>query len=137
MVLAADTLEHVRDPKRLLNDAAGVLAPRGTVTTSVPNVRHWYPRAPIALGRFDYDQRGILDEGHVRFFTRASFERLVTRANFAVRRRKRSACWSRPTGSADEREHTNVFGKAERVALAASPSMSGFQFFYEVEPRGR
>ena len=37
---------------------------------SVPNFGHWYPRGRVAVGRFDYDQRGPLDRGHVRFFTR-------------------------------------------------------------------
>ena len=37
----------------------------------------WYPRIKVAVGRFDYDQRGILDAGHVRFFTRGDFERLA------------------------------------------------------------
>ena len=47
------------------------------VIASVPNFGHWYPRPRVALGRFDYDRRGILDVGHVRFFTRQSFEHIV------------------------------------------------------------
>ncbi len=43
---------------------------------SVPNFNHWYPRGRIVAGRFDYDQRGPLDRGHVRFFTKRSIERL-------------------------------------------------------------
>ena len=70
VVLAADVLEHVRRPESLLRDAAGVLAPGGTVVTSVPNFAHWYPRLRVGIGRFDYDRRGILDADHLRFFTR-------------------------------------------------------------------
>ncbi len=87
VVLAADVLEHVREPARLLADIRTRVAPGGRVITSVPNFGHWYPRGRVAAGRFDYDRRGILDQGHVRFFTRASFERLVAATGFGVRRR--------------------------------------------------
>ena len=53
------------------------LRPGGTVIASVPNISHWYPRGRTALGLFDYDQRGILDTTHVRFFTRRSFVRMA------------------------------------------------------------
>ena len=52
-------------------DSAAAASRRGgTVVTSVPNFGHWYPRSRVAVGRFDYDRRGILDAGHLRFFTR-------------------------------------------------------------------
>ena len=76
-IVAADVLEHTIAPEHLLADIAERLAPGGAILVSVPNFAHWYPRVRVAAGRFDYDQRGLLDRGHVRFFTRRSFERLV------------------------------------------------------------
>ena len=77
---------------QLLSELIGRLAADGTILTSVPNFAHWYPRGRVAIGRFDYDRRGILDRGHVRFFTRRSFERMV------CRRRSRRA-WRAVVGS--------------------------------------
>ena len=77
VVIAADVLEHVRDPAATLAQIREVLRPGGTLLASIPNFGHWYPRARVALGLFDYDARGILDRDHVRFFTRRSFARLV------------------------------------------------------------
>lgn len=77
VVIAADVIEHVRDPDVLLADLAGRMAPTGMILASVPNFGHWYPRARTAAGLFDYDQRGILDRTHMRFFTRRSFRRTV------------------------------------------------------------
>ncbi len=88
VVLAADVVEHVRDPEMVLRAAAGRLAPGGLLVVSVPNFAHWYPRLRVAVGRFDYDRRGILDAGHVRFFTRRSFERMARAAGLRVRRRE-------------------------------------------------
>ena len=63
--------------------------PGGEILVSVPNFGHWYPRGKVALGRFDYDQRGPLDHTHVRFFTRRTFERLVNACGLAHRRARR------------------------------------------------
>lgn len=81
-VVAADVLEHVRSPQRLMEDIRNVMEPHGQLVVSVPNFAHWYPRLRVATGMFDYDRRGILDAGHVRFFTRRSFLRLAGRAGW-------------------------------------------------------
>ena len=49
----------------------------------------------VALGRFDYDRRGILDRGHLRFFTRRSFARWRSRPATASSGSSRPACRSR------------------------------------------
>ena len=84
VAICADILEHVRRPESLLAELRSVLRPGGSILASVPNFGHWYPRIRTALGMFDYDQRGILDHGHVRFFTRRSFERLIGRTGLRL-----------------------------------------------------
>ena len=90
-VVAADVLEHVRDPGRLLVELRPLLADGAVVLASVPNIGHWYPRLRVVSGRFDYDARGILDRDHVRFFTRRSFARLAQRSGWRITA-------TRPTG---------------------------------------
>lgn len=85
VVILADVLEHMPEPLRLLQDVRERLAPGGAVLVSLPNAVHWSVRAQIASGRFDYANKGILDRGHLRFFTRASAERLFEDAGFEVR----------------------------------------------------
>ncbi len=84
VVICGDVLEHVRRPEALLPELSTVIGPRGQVIASVPNFAHWYPRLRTAAGRFDYDQRGILDHDHVRFFTRRSFLKLCDRSGWEV-----------------------------------------------------
>jgi glycosyltransferase involved in cell wall biosynthesis len=137
VVVAADVLEHVTDPARLLGDKTAALAPGGRILVSVPNFGHWYPRGRVAIGRFDYDQRGPLDQGHVRFFTRRSFERLVTSNGLRVV--ARDTVGSPVDVLARGREDTTVgavangVAAADRAATRLWPTLFGYQFLYVLE----
>ncbi|MCB1182746.1 methyltransferase domain-containing protein [bacterium] len=96
-VVFNDVLEHVLDPGALLAAMAPLLVAGGCAVASIPNVRH-FPHLwdVVVRGRWDYTDEGILDRTHLRFFTRASMERLFAEAGFAVE----SVMGINPTGSA-------------------------------------
>jgi glycosyltransferase involved in cell wall biosynthesis len=141
VIVAADVLEHVREPEQLLISLAGRLAPGGSIVTCVPNFGHWYPRLRVALGRFDYDRRGILDRDHVRFFTRKSLERMVDRTGYSVRRREFLTLPVEVVrrGGAQERagageKALRAFQRIDRIGTALRPTLFAYQFLYELEP---
>ncbi|MDQ2724075.1 MAG: class I SAM-dependent methyltransferase [Actinomycetota bacterium] len=72
VVVFADVLEHLTDPLRILRQAPALLAPGGSVVVSIPNVAHGSVRLALLQGRFDYSGTGLLDDTHLRFFTRSS-----------------------------------------------------------------
>ena len=79
-----DVLEHLADPWSALR-AAAALAPQGVVLASIPNVRYW----PVAwrllrYGEFTYQDSGVLDRSHLRFFTRTSILELFVSSGFDV-----------------------------------------------------
>jgi methionine biosynthesis protein MetW len=77
-VVLADVVEHVRDPRALLRVVRdGLLAPGGSAVLSVPNVAHGSVRLSLLLGDFDATETGLLDETHLRFFTRRSLLSLL------------------------------------------------------------
>lgn len=84
VVVLADVLEHMGDPLKLLREATTHLAEGGRVLVSLPNAVHWSVRAQVALGKFDYTNKGILDRGHLRFFTKNSAQRLFDDAGLQV-----------------------------------------------------
>ncbi len=136
LVLCADVIEHVRNPERLLSDARGRLDAGGSLIASIPNFAHWYPRTRTALGLFDYDRRGILDNTHIRFFTRRSFEHLVRDAGFAVVRRDATGL---PLDVADRgadgtAEKLGLVGTIDRATVKLRPQLFGYQFLYELTP---
>ena len=137
VVVAGDVLEHVVDPQQLLTDIAGRLAVDGEVFVSVPNFAHWYPRAKVVSGRFDYDQRGPLDHGHVRFFTRRTFERLIDQCGLRIVEQQTvgSPFDVVARGASDDRV-ARVAGRvaaADRAATKMWPTLFGYQFLYRLE----
>jgi 2-polyprenyl-3-methyl-5-hydroxy-6-metoxy-1,4-benzoquinol methylase len=142
VIVAADVLEHTRRPDQLLDDIRRHLHPSGALVASVPNFAHWYPRVRVALGTFDYDRRGILDRGHMRFFTPRSFERLVREQGFVVKRRESvglpmEVIEQEPGGSGVAGSHRVSTGTLQRIdaaAVALRPSLFAYQFLYELQP---
>jgi SAM-dependent methyltransferase len=139
VILAADVVEHVRQPLMVLSQLHEVLAPGGRVFVSVPNFAHWYPRARVLAGRFDYDRRGILDEGHIRFFTRDSFERLLHRSGWFALQRSTTGL---PFDVADRGGGPGGVGATlrrtagwiDRLGLRWWPNLFAYQILYELEP---
>src|SRR5262245_44768372 len=84
VALCADFLEHLRDPVALLRTVRSLLAPGGYVVASIPNVAHAAVLAELLQGRFPYRPTGLLDESHLRFFTRDSVYDCFERAGFVV-----------------------------------------------------
>jgi len=138
-VIAVDLLGFLRDPAEVLRQAGQRLRPGGRLLVSVPNFGHWYPRARVAFGRFDYDQRGILDRGHLRFFTRQSARRTFEAAGLVVRRTDPVGLpvrllAERSTGAARSSRAAGALKAVDRVGVAALPSLCAFQFLFELEP---
>jgi hypothetical protein len=56
-----------------------LLKPGGQIIACVPNVRNWRVVAPLLFrGDWEYEDAGILDRTHLRFFTRRSMTRLLS-----------------------------------------------------------
>lgn len=84
-VVAADVLEHLRDPWSVLRALVGQLEPGGTVVISVPNVRYWETFAALGLrGTWPRRDEGIFDRSHLRWFTRADAVALMEQAGLEV-----------------------------------------------------
>jgi len=86
VALAADVLEHVRDPDRALQMVRRRIRPKGRLIVSLPNVAHASVRLPLLFGRFRYARTGILDETHLRLFTFTTAREMVESGGFTVER---------------------------------------------------
>ena len=83
-IVFADVLEHVIDPLRLVRSMRPLLRPDGRIIVSLPNVASWPVRLGLMFGRFDYQDAGVLDRTHLRFFTARSARALLSEAGFRI-----------------------------------------------------
>jgi 2-polyprenyl-3-methyl-5-hydroxy-6-metoxy-1,4-benzoquinol methylase len=85
VVLCADVLEHLIDPWRVVRRLAELLMPGGQLLSSIPNVRHHRVLSRLALhGDFAYEDAGLLDRSHLRFFCRKNIRTLFEQAGLVV-----------------------------------------------------
>ena len=83
-IVAADVLEHLRDPLMALRRLRPYLSPDGFFVVSLPNIAHGSVRLSLLEGHFDYRDLGLLDRTHLRFFTYDSIARLFDDAELGI-----------------------------------------------------
>ena len=86
IVIFSDVLEHLREPRRALELIKPYVRPGGSVVASIPNVANLVVRWNLLCGRFTYEPSGILDNTHVRFYTKGTAQELLESAGFMVQR---------------------------------------------------
>ena len=79
-IIFADVLEHLREPEVVLGRSLSCLNSTGQIIVSVPNIANLLIRIMLLFGKFDYQDRGILDRTHLRFYTLSSFNALLQNA---------------------------------------------------------
>lgn len=83
-IVLADVLEHLRDPASALKRCRSWLTEHGSLVVSIPNSRHHSVISGLINGNWTYERAGLLDEDHVRCFTRREIEKLLFRSGFDV-----------------------------------------------------
>jgi glycosyltransferase involved in cell wall biosynthesis len=136
VIVAADVIDHLSRPGDVLRDMRRVLRPGGQVLLSVPNFAHWYPRMRIAAGLFGYDRRGILDETHLRFFTRATLRRLVRASGFDILEEQATGLPLRAVSTADGRKF-RIVSKSDRMLVGIRPTLFGYQYILRLTPHAQ
>jgi 2-polyprenyl-3-methyl-5-hydroxy-6-metoxy-1,4-benzoquinol methylase len=68
-VICSHVLEHLKHPVAVLKRVIQFLNDEGQVVVAVPNVVELKNRIKLVLGKFEYENQGIMDSTHLRFFT--------------------------------------------------------------------
>lgn len=118
-IVGVGLLERCVDPEAMLAAAATALRPGGLVSLAVPNVAHWYPRARMVSGRFDYDRDGTLAHRNLRFFTRRSMGSALEAAGLQARRWEARGV----TGGEERPSSSRWSDRIEAVGLAMRPEL--------------
>lgn len=83
-IIFADVLEHLYDPEKILKKLLPYLKQDGKFLCSIPNIMHKSVLIPLLQGNFEYQDAGILDRTHVRFFTLESIEEMFYRCGMKI-----------------------------------------------------
>lgn len=84
-ILCSHVLEHLREPSRVLKGLKTLCDPeKGFFVVALPNVAYWRVRLHLLAGRWEYQDEGILDRTHLRFFTLHSAMNLLGECRLEV-----------------------------------------------------
>jgi len=93
VIVFNDSLEHMIDPGTVLRMMSAKLRPGGRVFACIPNVRYYRVLFDLFVRKdWVYQDEGVLDHTHLRFFTRAGVSRLFNESGYEVREMQGVRC---------------------------------------------
>ena len=91
-IVFADVLEHLHNPKEVLEKCRNILKDTGAIIISVPNIAHNSVLIDLINDEFKYNDIGLLDNTHISFFTYKSLVRMVEQAGYKPEIEKATFC---------------------------------------------
>ena len=79
-----DVLEHLVDPWGVLVRLTRLVRQGGQVLACIPNVQHYSVIVNLLRGKWEYQDEGLLDRTHLRFFTLSGIRDLFGRAGLQI-----------------------------------------------------
>jgi len=85
VIVCGDVLEHLIDPSETLKQLKKYLKPNGVIIASIPNIREFETMKKIFFqGDFRYEDSGILDRTHLRFFCKKNIIDLFENQDYNI-----------------------------------------------------
>lgn len=134
VILCSNILEHTLKSQEILEKLKSFLKPEGYFVIAFPNIAHWSIRLNLLLGKFDYSEKGILDESHVRFFTLKTAWELFESAGLKIE--VFGFDWDNGITKLDGflRRIPMIGPKFLRFFYSLRPTLFGYQFIFKAKP---
>jgi len=127
-VIMSHILEHLYSPSSVLERLKCILNPESVIVVALPNVVWWKQRAQFLIGRWRYQDWGILDRTHFRFFDQRSSEELLVDSGFEIL--KRSFDGASPFIKPVRHLMGSWARKIDRLTSETVPGLFAVQFSY-------
>lgn len=138
LVVLGDILEHLPQPDILLRKIHPLVKERGRLLVSVPNVANVTVRLGLLFGRFNYQDKGLLERTHLRFYTRRTARKLLEEAGCTICRSEATPMplelaipWLRGSPL------VQPFRVLTQILAKLFPTLFGYQFFFEATTKKR
>ncbi len=83
-LIFGDVLEHLIDPWTALARLGRLVREGGQILACIPNVQHYSVIVNLLQGKWNYQNEGLLDRTHLRFFTLSGIQELFATAGLRV-----------------------------------------------------
>ncbi len=83
-IIASEVIEHLFLPEVFLLNLKKIMMPACRLIITTPNFLLWTNRCRMFFGKFEYTERGFLDESHIHFFCYNSLKFLAEKAGFKI-----------------------------------------------------
>ena len=83
-IIMGDVIEHLLDPWTAIRNIRELLVPGGSIVASIPNVAHISNLYNVLCGRWTYEDMGLLDRTHFRFFTKYEIIKMIEDAGLVI-----------------------------------------------------
>jgi hypothetical protein len=77
-------IEHLYDPWAVLGRIHKRLPKQSSIVACIPNAQHWSVQARLNCGPFRYEERGLMDRTHIRWFTKTTITELFRSTGFEI-----------------------------------------------------
>ena len=134
-IICSHVLEHICYPGKVLLDIRACLKPGGKLIVALPNLFHYASRWKLFKGEFNYQDSGVWDNTHFKWYSFKTGKELLEQKGFTVITEK-------VTG---ELPGNSLFSKILPKRLAGalfnlltkiSPGLFGYQLLYVAKPSG-
>lgn len=83
-IMMGDVIEHLIDPWAVIGKLKNYLNPNGKIIASIPNLLNAENVYKLLRGDFNYEESGVRDRTHLRFFTRREMEKMFAGQGFSI-----------------------------------------------------
>jgi 2-polyprenyl-3-methyl-5-hydroxy-6-metoxy-1,4-benzoquinol methylase len=129
-IIFADVLEHLYYPERVLKSVKEFLKEDGSILVSIPNIAHNSIIINLLKNEFNYNPTGLLDDTHIRFFTKKTFDQLIERSGYFTS--YETAIFINPQNTEFGNSYSEVIPEMSEY-LQNLPCGEIYQFIYEMK----
>jgi len=126
-IVICDVLEHLNHPMEVLTKLSKFLKPDGKFLVDVPNIAHASIKYNLLLNNFNYTTMGLLDESHLRFYTKNSIINELTENKFFIE--KMEYIFQGPGQNKDQFVDYSKFPREIIEFIENNPESSIYQIF--------
>ncbi len=137
VIILADILEHLKDPKSVLIRLKKLLKNDGYLLISIPNIAHVSIRLELLQGSFQYEKTGILDSTHLHYYTKNSFIKMLKSIKLVPNQVKHSVIDFPEKNITRELDKLGLKSNKEFLKNLKSPEAVAYQYIFKVKTHGK